>query len=100
MPRWSIADLDDPRIAVYRHLKATNLTRSAQQFVVEGEKLLDGLLESRFPVASVLATDRHVARISERVPADVPLYVVPHGLIDSVVGYKFHQGVLLARRGR
>ena len=75
MPRVPITDLDDPRIAIYRNLKATNRTRSSGQFVVEGEKLLDRLLASPFPVASVLAGDRHEARVAAKLPPEVPLYV-------------------------
>jgi tRNA G18 (ribose-2'-O)-methylase SpoU len=96
MPRVPIADLDDPRIALYRSLKATNQTRSSGQFVVEGEKLLDRLLASALAVASVLVGDRHEARVGPRVPAEVPLYVVPHRLLDLLVGFNFHQGVLAA----
>jgi tRNA G18 (ribose-2'-O)-methylase SpoU len=96
MPRVPIADLDDPRIALYRNLKATNRTRSSGQFVVEGEKLLDRLLASPLAVASVLVGDRHEARVGAKVPAEVPLYVVPHGLLDVLVGFNFHQGVLAA----
>ena len=100
MPRVPIDDLDDPRIAVYRHLKATNQTRAAEQFVVEGEKLLDRLLASRFPVASVLVTDRHEARIAARVPGSVMLFVVPHARIDALVGFQFHRGVLASGHRR
>lgn len=94
MPRVPLDQLDDPRIAVYRNLKATNQTRGSQQFVVEGEKLLDRLLVSPFPLVSVLASDRHEAAIAERVPSEVPLYVVPHRLLSMVVGFNFHRGVL------
>ncbi len=94
MPRIPIADLDDPRLAVYRHLKATNATRDLDQFVVEGEKLVDRLRESAYPVASVLTTDRQADRIGAPLPADVIHYVVPDGQIDALVGYNFHQGAL------
>jgi tRNA G18 (ribose-2'-O)-methylase SpoU len=94
MPRVPIHDLDDPRLAIYRNLKATNLTRSSGQFVVEGEKLLDRLLASRFQVASVLVTDRHEPRIAAKVGEDRPLLVVPHAMIDLLVGFNFHRGVL------
>jgi tRNA G18 (ribose-2'-O)-methylase SpoU len=30
------------------------------------------------------------------VPPEVPLYVIPHGLLDLLVGFNFHQGVLAA----
>jgi tRNA G18 (ribose-2'-O)-methylase SpoU len=94
MPRVAIPDLDDPRIEIYRHLKATNRTRRGDQFVVEGEKLLDRLLASPFPLVSVVVDPRHEARIAAKVPAGVPLYVLPAGVLDLLVGYNFHQGVL------
>lgn len=94
MPLVPIDHLEDPRIATFRHLKRTNETRDNDQFVVEGEKLLDRLLESRYPVVSVLATDRHAPRIVDRLPAETPLYVVPPHLISLIVGFNFHRGVL------
>src|SRR5271155_4798559 len=96
MPRVPITDLDDPRIAIYRNLKATNQTRSSGQFVVEGEKLLDRLLASPHPIASVLAGARHESRVAAKVSSEVPLYVLPHELLDLLVGFNFHQGVLAA----
>src|SRR5438067_3235026 len=94
MDSIGIDDLDDPRIATYRQLKATNRTRGSGQFVVEGEKLFDRLRASTFPVASVLVGQRHEARVAAKVPAGVPLYVVPDAALDLLVGFNFHQGVL------
>lgn len=94
MPRIPIKDLDDPRLAMYRHLKATNATRDSGQFVVEGETLFGRLLDSVFPVASVLATDQSAPSIAPRVPEGVPLYVVPQSRIEALVGFHFHRGVL------
>jgi tRNA G18 (ribose-2'-O)-methylase SpoU len=98
MPWVLIDDLDDPRIAPYRHLKANNTTRRTGLFVVEGEKLVDRLIESRYPVASVLAGERHVDRIATKVPSDIPLFVLPHALLSLLVGFNFHQGVLACGR--
>ncbi len=94
MPRILIDELDDPRIAVYRSLKATNQTRGLEQFVVEGEKLVDRLIASRFPLASVLLTDRHERRLSVTIPDTVPRYVVPYDLVHEIVGFPFHRGIL------
>ena len=58
MARVSIDDLNDPRVAIYRALKATNQTRRLNQFVVEGEKLVERLLASRFPAVSVPGSTR------------------------------------------
>jgi tRNA G18 (ribose-2'-O)-methylase SpoU len=94
MPRIAIYTLDDPRIAMYRSLKTTNLTRRLNQFVVEGEKLLEHLLKSRFALASVLTTDRFEPRLAGRIPDEAPVFVIPHAMINAVVGFRYHQGVL------
>lgn len=94
MPRVPVEHLDDPRIAVYRSLKATNATRGLDQFVVEGEKLVERLAASRFPLASVLITDKHEPRLTVSIPDDVPRYVIPSALIHELVGYSFHRGVM------
>jgi tRNA G18 (ribose-2'-O)-methylase SpoU len=94
MPIVPITRLDDDRLAMYRDLKVTNLTRNSGKFVVEGEKLLDRLLASPFELDSVLATDRLAPALSARVPAEKPLYVVPEPRIGEIVGYNFHRGVL------
>ena len=77
MPRIPIENLDDPRIAIYRSLKTTNQTRRLDQFVVEGEKLVARLLESRFPLVSVLVTDRHVPAVGSPFPRKYPLTSCP-----------------------
>jgi tRNA G18 (ribose-2'-O)-methylase SpoU len=90
----AIDDLNDPRLAIYRSLKTTNQTRRLNQFVVEGERLAERLITSRFPVVSLLLTERHLPKLVTCVPDAVPVYLVPHGLIDSIVGFPFHRGVL------
>jgi tRNA G18 (ribose-2'-O)-methylase SpoU len=100
MPRIPIDDLDDPRIAVYRSLKATNRTRDLDQFVVEGERLVTRLLDSRFPIVSALLADRYEGRLSRPLPQDVPVYVVSHAMIDQVVGFPFHRGILACGQRR
>jgi tRNA G18 (ribose-2'-O)-methylase SpoU len=100
MSRVPITDLDDPRIAVYRNLKATNQTRRRDEFIVEGQKLLERLIASRFPVVSALTTERREAAVARLVPPSVPLYVVHQSLVDLLVGFNFHQGVLGCGRRR
>lgn len=100
MPRIPIDDLDDPRLAIYRNLKATNETRGGDTFVVEGEKLVHRLLASRFPVDSVLVTDKYEGHHAPAVPEDVPMFVIDHAKIEPLVGYHFHRGVLACGRRR
>jgi tRNA G18 (ribose-2'-O)-methylase SpoU len=94
MPRIGISDVDDPRLAVYRDLPQSNLTRGSGLFVAEGEKVVIRLLESRFEVASVLAEPECADRLESRLAADVPVYVAPKPLLQEIVGFHFHRGVL------
>ena len=100
MSRVPISDLDDPRLALYRNLKATNETRGGDRFIVEGEKLVYRLLASRFPTDSVLVTDRYEAQHASAIPEDVPTFVIPQDRIEALVGYHFHRGVLACGRRR
>lgn len=98
MPVIPISDLEDPRLDVYRHLKQTNQTRWQQIFIAEGEKLVERLLDSGFETLSVLAADSHVERIAARVPSDVPVFQLPAGQIDQLIGFNFHRGILACGR--
>lgn len=93
-----ISRLDDPRLAVYRSLKATNQTRGLDQFVVEGPKLVERLRDSRFPIVSVLAEDHRADALASLVSPDVPLYAAPSALFRELIGFAFHQGVLACGR--
>src|ERR1700677_4411104 len=98
MLRIPIHDPDDSRIAVFRHLKRTNVTRSAQTFVCEGEKLVARLLGSPYPADCMLAGEGHLQRFSTPIPPEVPVYVVPDALVERVVGFNFHRGLLACGR--
>ncbi|MBX3411940.1 MAG: RNA methyltransferase [Pirellulales bacterium] len=93
-----IDDLDDPRLAVYRHLKNKNETLRAGLFVCEGSKLVERLLASRFPVASLLLGQRWAETFAPRVADAVPVYVVPDAWFERLVGFNFHRGVLACAR--
>lgn len=100
MPLVPISALDDPRVAVFRHLKDTNLTRWSETFVVEGDKLVDRLLASDFEVVSLLASERYAAPLTARVASDLPVYVMPQAAIEQLIGFNFHRGVLACARRR
>jgi tRNA G18 (ribose-2'-O)-methylase SpoU len=98
MPRIAIASLDDPRVAPYRQLKANNLLRGGELFVAEGTKLVERLLESDYETASVLISEKREAAWGPKVPADIPLYVIPQELGALLVGFNFHVGVMACGR--
>ena len=93
-----IASLDDPRLAPYRQLKATNLTRWSGLFVAEGEKLVRRLLASDYETASVLVARRYLEEFTALAPAETPLYAIPDEWVESLVGFNFHRGVLACGR--
>lgn len=89
-----ITALNDPRLAPYRNLKDRELARIGDQFIAEGYHVVQRLLRSDFATASVLVDERKVRLIEGLAPPAVPVYVAAAGLLNQVVGYKFHAGVL------
>ena len=94
MPRIAIDSLDDPRVQMYRHLKSSNLLRDGRLFIAEGTKLVERLLASDYQTESVLIAERREEEWSEKVPTDVPLYVIPQQVGEQLTGFNFHVGVL------
>ncbi|MCC7085036.1 MAG: RNA methyltransferase [Pirellulales bacterium] len=94
MPLLRIQSIDDPRLVHYRGLKQSNLTRYSGRFITEGDKPTRRLLASGLEVDSVLVADKHLPRIEPLVPPDVPLLVVPESMVEGIVGFDFHRGVL------
>lgn len=98
MPLIPVDDPADPRLSAYRSLKATNETRGLPLFVVEGEKLVDWLLSSRYPVESIVCREETAERMTRRVDPGTPIYVMNGSKIGGLVGYNFHQGALACGR--
>jgi tRNA G18 (ribose-2'-O)-methylase SpoU len=94
MPLVPIHEVDDPRIAVYRDLPQKNLTRHSGRFIAEGDKVALRLIESSFPVESLLAEAEMAARFEPLLPCETPIYVMPKPLLQRAVGFHFHRGVL------
>lgn len=111
-----INDLDDPRLAPYRNQKdawlraAHNPDRAADHdpsaatgdaglFMAEGALVVEQLIASPCPVHSVLINRDRLERVGRTLagldPA-VPIYLADGGLMDSVVGFRIHRGVLAA----
>jgi len=89
---------DDPRIADYRLLKERELAEGGEKFIAEGELVARRLLESDYPVESVFLAEQHVERIAPLVGPGSAIYAAPAGLVEAIVGYKFHLGVLACGR--
>ncbi|MDQ4135976.1 MAG: RNA methyltransferase [Pseudomonadota bacterium] len=93
-----IHEPDDPRIAAYVGVRERDLVGRGRRFIAEGEVVLRALLGgSRFPVESVFLLDTRLTRLAALVaelPETVPVYVAPRAVMDRVVGFPIHRGVL------
>ena len=104
MPRRIVAIVDpgDDRIRDYRSVRERDLTRQ-DHFIAEGEVVLRVLIGSSLcrPV-SVMVTENRLERLLPQLGGldpEVVVYRVSQSVIDSVVGFSVHRGILaLGRR--
>ncbi len=90
----SIDSADDPRIADFRSIRDRDL-RAAGLFVAEGEVVLPQLINSpRFRTRAVLVSETQARRLADRLPTGVLIYVASQAVLEDVVGFSFHRGVL------
>ena len=89
-----IESLDDPRVEPYRNLKMKNLQRGGEFFIAEGTKVVERLLDSDFQTASVFISERRVEQWKHKVAPEIPLYVASQEVMNGLVGFDFHVGVV------
>ncbi len=94
MPFLPIQSLDDPRLTVFRDVKATRHPRWVRCFIAEGARLVKRLLSSDYVVESMLLTEGRVEEFSPWLRSDVPTFVMPQALAAELVGYNFHCGAM------
>src|SRR5262245_9583978 len=93
-----INSLDDSRVWHYRNLKDRELDRSGKWFIAEGEHVVQRLLTSDFPVESIFLSEKRAAKFAPQVPRGIPVYVAPQVLMEQVMGFKFHSGIVACGR--
>lgn len=95
-----IAEAADPRLSDYRELRDAAARRRIEGdvlFIAEGPVAIERLLASGHRVRSVLVSERKWARLSDLLaPVDAPLYVVDAALLQEIVGFDLHRGVIAA----
>jgi tRNA G18 (ribose-2'-O)-methylase SpoU len=89
-----IDSLDDPRLAPYRALKERELAREGGRFIAEGEQVVRRLIDSALAIESVLLARKRAQEMAPIVRAGVPAYVLPDALVEKVLGFRFHSGVM------
>ena len=99
-----IDDPADPRIAPYRDVRERDLVGRQGLFIAEGQVVLHNLSRSRDCEAlSLLIADKRIAALAPLIaqfPEDTPLYAAGQGVLDAVVGFHLHRGVLALGRRR
>jgi len=81
-------------MSAYVNLKERELAREGGRFIAEGEFVVRRLLESRYAVESLLLAEHRVAEMVPLAPAGVPVYFAPATIVNRIVGFKFHSGVM------
>lgn len=90
-----ILSIDDPRIALYREVKESELLNGHGLFVAEGEHLVRRLLHSRYETHSVLVEEACAVKLApDTAGRDLPVYTVDKKLIRLIAGYDFNRGAL------
>jgi len=98
---------DDPRIAEFRNIRERDLTGRENRFIAEGTVVLRLLAEAHaaggdFVAEKVLLLRNRAVGLEEifaAFPPDVPVYVAEASVLDGIVGFHLHRGVLaLGRR--
>jgi tRNA G18 (ribose-2'-O)-methylase SpoU len=98
-----VTSVEDARLDPFRSIKGKG-DRGDGTFVAESELVLDRLLESSFTVRSILITPPRAERLSDQIGAaheirdlrkePFEVLVATREIIDAVVGYPLHRGVI------
>ena len=95
---------DDPRIAAYRDIRERDLVGRQGRFVAEGKVVLNVLFTARrFEAESVLLLENRLAGMEAllgQIPAEVPVYVASAPVMDAIVGFHMHRGILAIGKRR
>ncbi len=94
MPLIPIQTLDDPRLVVFRDVKATRHSKWKGRFIAEGARLVKRLLSTDFVVETMLLTAGRVEEFLPWLRPDVPTFVMPQTLAAELAGYNFHCGAM------
>lgn len=94
--RTRIDDPTDPRLDDIRDLKSSD-TRGGLVYA-EGPLICGRLVESRFPLRSVIGfggrLDSFLAEFGDALPKGIPVYEVTRALLAEVAGYDMHRGLI------
>jgi tRNA G18 (ribose-2'-O)-methylase SpoU len=92
----NIASAAPPELEPYRTLRRRKDLERRQLFVAEGEKVVRRLLESDFPVVSLLLTREWLEQLEPGLhnrPESIQVFVATKEEIEQITGFSCYQGV-------
>jgi tRNA G18 (ribose-2'-O)-methylase SpoU len=93
----AIHDPDDPRLAAYNSLKGKSLEKDGI-FIAEGEKVVKSMAESGCLIASCLTASGAITKYGSlfaiMAKKGAPVYVAADELIEEIIGFRFHKGIM------
>lgn len=97
-----VSSPEDPRIEDYASVRERDLTGRGGKFIVEGKVTLDVFIRrSHFDVDSVFLEQSRVEVLKDLLwdlPPSVPVYVADQTVMDQIVGFPIHRGILACGR--
>jgi tRNA G18 (ribose-2'-O)-methylase SpoU len=96
-----VQSLDAPELALYLTLKRVEEHERAGVLVAANIKVVKRLLASRYTVVSALLTPAWLEKLEPQLRAraeDISVYVAEPPLLETITGYKLHQGALAVAR--
>ncbi|TCL65114.1 RNA methyltransferase [Rhizobium sp. BK251] len=98
----AIESAEDPRIAEFRDIRERDLIGRQSRFIAEGTVVLRVLAAAQergrgFAAEKILLLKNRVEGVGDVLdafPAEVPVYVAEANVLDGIVGFNLHRGVL------
>lgn len=96
-----IGDLDLPNLRPYRTLRRSVDHQRGGIFVAEGEKVVRRLVQSNLEIRSLLLTPEWLAEYRTALESRserLDVFVAKKELLNSIVGFHLHQGIMAVAR--
>ena len=96
-----VQSLETPELELYRTLRRTEEHEQAGVLVAANAKVIRRLLASRFTVVSALLTPAWLEQFEpllRKRPEQISIYVAEQKVLETITGYKMHQGALAVAR--
>jgi tRNA G18 (ribose-2'-O)-methylase SpoU len=94
----TVDDPHDPRIAAYAQVRERDLVGRDGAFIAEGRVVLEKLIAAgRHDLRSVLVAESKLPGLADvlaTLDPDIPVYAASQAVMDALVGFHIHRGIL------